>query len=118
MQKKWWDSFLLFFTWPTRELCPYEHENGCGGVCPKCGLFHKILQQQIKAKHTIEKTFKCEQCGTSFGTKGNLKQHIEAIHLKKWDFACDICGSKFYFKHKMEEHVKARHLGTVYILEQ
>ena len=81
-------------------------------------MFHKMLQQPIKAKHKIEKTFKCEQCGTSFGTKGNLKQHIEAIHLKKRDFACDICGSKFYFKHKMEEHVKARHLGTVYILEQ
>ena len=102
-----------------------------GGVCPKCGEFHKMLNKHIQIKHTLEKLFKCEQCkcalatksglkqhnvnshpkdedmkicqvcGASFVSKGNLKQHMEAVHEKKRDFACNICDSKFYFKHKM-----------------
>ena len=94
----------------TRELCPYQHENGCGGVCPKCGVFHKMLQQRIKPKHTIKKTLKCEQCGASFGTKGNLKQHIEAIHLKRIiNQKCEHCDNIMktdleYVDHLVNEH--------------
>ena len=102
-----------------------------GGVCPKCGEFHKMLNKHIQTKHPLEKLFKCEQCkcalatksglkqhivnshpkdedmkicqvcGASFVSKGNLKQHMEAVHEKKRDFTCNICDSKFYFKHKM-----------------
>ena len=56
-------------------------------MCQVCHTFHPDLDA-LNAHYTSahptpeqrEKTFKCEQCGKMFTTKGNLKRHIKQAH--------------------------------------
>ena len=67
------------------------------------------LCKKLKKKYTKE--FKCNDCGASFFSKGNLKGHINAIHLKLKPYECDQCKKSFPQKREMEKHAKIIHLN-------
>ena len=41
------------------------------------------MTDHIQRVHEGKRPYLCTQCGTSFGTNGNLKQHIASIHEEK-----------------------------------
>jgi len=41
------------------------------------------LQTHIRAKHTKERPFACEQCLFSFSHRSNLTAHVKKVHVKQ-----------------------------------
>lgn len=51
--------------------------------CEVCGLaVFKVYLKQHMLKHTGEKPYPCDDCGTPFRNKHNLVRHIRAVHKK------------------------------------
>ncbi|XP_042858194.1 zinc finger protein 37 homolog, partial [Penaeus japonicus] len=53
--------------------------------------------------------FVCNECGSSFNKKWNLKVHMES-HSDP--FECEVCHLKFKFRHKLRSHM-GRHTGII-----
>ncbi|KAL1403749.1 hypothetical protein pipiens_019236 [Culex pipiens pipiens] len=58
--------------------------------------YKKFLTQRSLANHlkTIEKRFRCDQCGKSFAQQGELKLH-QRFHNGERPYQCTVCGKSY-----------------------
>ncbi|MCL4132152.1 UNVERIFIED_CONTAM: hypothetical protein GTU68_005140, partial [Idotea baltica] len=78
-------------------------------VCWICGLnLQKSLpfEEHMVEQHSIEKPYRCEDCGVTFKQKAHIDRH-RRIHLPTRPYQCGICGKGF----TRNEHVR-RHSFT------
>lgn len=50
-------------------------------------------------------TFRCEKCGKSFRSAGNLKIHLR-VHSEKKKFKCGVCRKKFKMEKNLRIHME------------
>ncbi|XP_035519638.1 zinc finger protein 239-like, partial [Morone saxatilis] len=78
-------------------LLPYACD-----YCPK-RFNHKAHRDlHVKARHTGEKTCRCDICGKGYSCVSVLKTH-RMTHFDK-TFICDVCGKSFYHACHLTRH--------------
>lgn len=85
-------------------------------ACPYCDkTFTKItvVQNHIKARHSGEKPFICEECGKGCRTFGALKEH-KLTHTEETPFKCCYCEKSFKNNSRLKTHLDT-HNETNYI---
>ena len=62
--------------------------------------------------------YKCDECGSSFFSLGNLKSHQKSVHLKIKNHICRECGYGFSEKRNLEKHNESVHfkVKTTYMM--
>lgn len=76
--------------------------------CTFCDRRPWDYERHILLKHTQEKLFKCDICGSSFRSKSNRDIH-KRMHTGERPYVCDICGEGYSSlagktKHEMRTH--------------
>ncbi|XP_077391697.1 uncharacterized protein LOC144027766 [Festucalex cinctus] len=54
--------------------------------------------------HTVNKNFKCSECGKTFLHKGALNRHM-TTHSEEKPFICTVCAKGFSLKSNMKRHM-------------
>lgn len=62
------------------------------------------LHRHISVSHLLIRKFECEQCGSRFACKQNLRDH-QLIHLDLKPFPCSICHKPFRQISQMRAHM-------------
>ena len=65
----------------------------------------------INSVHNVQKDYKCDSCGKTFTTLGNLKRHINSVHNGQKDDKCDSCGKAFSQAADLKIHYNSVHNG-------
>ena len=65
----------------------------------------------IEAICKSRKVNKCESCGKSFSTAGDLKKHIHSVHGGSKDHKCESCGKSFIKALSLKKHIRTVHEG-------
>ncbi|XP_055682147.1 zinc finger protein 813-like isoform X2 [Lutzomyia longipalpis] len=84
--------------------------------CPHCDkkFNHKYkIPSHIRAMHSGDKPFVCEECGNSFKTKGALNAH-QISHIDERPFQCENCLKKFKTQRALKKHDKDTHKETLH----
>lgn len=81
--------------------------------CPHCDKRPVNLREHIRAVHTKERPFICEQCGKCFVSKGALKEH-QVVHNDDFPFLCSQCPKKFKKKRQLKNHIDT-HTDNTYV---
>uniref|UniRef100_A0A1B0CRG7 C2h2-type zn-finger protein n=2 Tax=Lutzomyia longipalpis TaxID=7200 RepID=A0A1B0CRG7_LUTLO len=84
--------------------------------CPHCDkkFNHKYkIPSHIRAMHSGDKPFVCEECGNSFKTKGALNAH-QISHIDERPFQCENCSKKFKTQRALKKHDKDTHKETLH----
>lgn len=55
------------------------------------------------------RTFKCNQCPSTFSQQFNLNKHVRAVHEQRRPFECDVCHARFQQKSHRTMHYLAVH---------
>ncbi|PWA27006.1 hypothetical protein CCH79_00020643 [Gambusia affinis] len=72
------------------------------GFCPK-SFNHKTHRDlHVKARHTGEKSCRCDICGKGYSCVSALKTH-RVTHFSK-TFMCEVCGKAFYHAAHLTRH--------------
>ncbi|XP_023182813.1 zinc finger protein 234-like [Xiphophorus maculatus] len=72
------------------------------GFCPK-SFNHKTHRDlHVKARHTGEKSCRCDICGKGYSCVSALKTH-RVTHFSK-TFMCEVCGKAFYHASHLTRH--------------
>ena len=83
-------------------------------VCDFDGCNYSSTNNNLKRHknviHLKIKPYSCDQCSSTFGTKGDLTKHVNGIHLKLKPFTCDQCSSTFFTNSKLKLHKNIVHL--------
>ena len=98
----------------------------------KLNEVEKNLHSKKNKVKTQEKSFKCEECGETYGKKNDLRSHIKKNHPKyikcescgkickeSWQYEthlethsktkenkCDVCGKEFFLGWRLGQHMK------------
>ena len=85
--------------------------------CGKSFNLESILKNHVKIHDNI-KSFKCEECASTFITISRLKDHMKS-HSQVREFICDIGDCKFAFKTKryLTEHIRIHNNDRKYICD-
>ena len=87
-------------------------------LCEETGKFLKNISkhQHLKAVHTSEKLFECEdnQCRNFFKTVKDLTRHVKRDVHHIDSFSCDLCTKRFKTKGNVAKHVQSVHEGKLY----
>lgn len=80
-------------------------------ICNKKLRSFITMRSHMRNIHTKErgKRVKCNECGQTFSSAGNLNSH-KRIHFKSKAFVCTYCGRGFNQLHNLNEHTN-RHTG-------
>lgn len=72
-------------------------------LCDK--RFRKLdyVQAHIRCVHSGERSFICEECGKSFGSKCGLNEHL-MTHNDDFPIQCPHCPKRFKFKARLKVH--------------
>ncbi|XP_055712280.1 zinc finger protein 184-like isoform X1 [Phlebotomus papatasi] len=84
--------------------------------CPHCDkkFNHKYkIPSHIRAMHTDDKPFVCEECGNSFKTRGALNAH-QISHTEERTFQCSNCPKKFKNQRALKRHDEDTHQDTTH----
>ncbi|KAF6039281.1 hypothetical protein EB796_002412 [Bugula neritina] len=57
---------------------------------------------------TPGKSYRCEQCDSTFNLRDRLTQHIKNVHGPR-KFVCNDCGAAFKRNDKLQRHCQSRH---------
>ena len=85
-----------------------------------CILFSELfaaLDRQIFAmmERTLDKLWRCIECGKTATGKSDVTRHIEAIHLQGHPgFVCQLCGEAVKTRNAMRQHRKLKHSQIMY----
>jgi KRAB domain-containing zinc finger protein len=79
--------------------------------CEECGIafIRKHYLIRHATCHTGEKPFSCDECDKKFRTKGDLQRH-ERLHGEKPEviqFKCKICGKRYCAQSGLLRHERA-----------
>lgn len=66
--------------------------------------------QDHQAKHTSDRSYLCEICGSSFKTKAVQRKHILSIHSNPRSFTCSICSKGFNTRYALKRHASSHNL--------
>ncbi|XP_021961192.1 zinc finger protein OZF-like [Folsomia candida] len=80
--------------------------------CDQCGAQfanNNILTRHARIHSADPRPFKCTECDQAFGRKEHLARHKKTVHGGLKDIACPQCGKKFGDKSDMIRHVKGVH---------
>ena len=72
--------------------------------------FYVDFEDHMEIFHGDTKPYKCHQCGTKCGSKGEYIKHIKRIHKRIKHFECDVCQKQFYNKTDWKRHYRV-HTG-------
>lgn len=80
-------------------------------ICNKKLRSFITMRSHMRNIHSNErvKRVKCNECGQTFSSAGNLNSH-KRIHFKSKAFVCTYCGRGFNQLHNLNEHTN-RHTG-------
>ncbi|XP_029962709.1 endothelial zinc finger protein induced by tumor necrosis factor alpha-like isoform X2 [Salarias fasciatus] len=70
--------------------------------CPKTFDHRTHRDLHVKARHTGEKTSRCDICGKGYACGGALRAHRATHFLKA--FVCDVCGKAFHHACHLTRH--------------
>eukprot|EP00172_Hildenbrandia_rubra_P004427 Plantae.Rhodophyta-Hildenbrandia_rubra.ctg8948.p1 GENE.Plantae.Rhodophyta-Hildenbrandia_rubra.ctg8948~~Plantae.Rhodophyta-Hildenbrandia_rubra.ctg8948.p1 ORF type:complete len:653 (-),score=60.97 Plantae.Rhodophyta-Hildenbrandia_rubra.ctg8948:113-2071(-) len=80
--------------------------------CDQCSSSFKSKGDMRRHKLTIHdkiKPFICEKCHASFGHRGHLNRHVKTVHLRERPYRCNTCGFRFLQASHLEMHQKMVH---------
>ncbi|XP_059619197.1 zinc finger protein weckle-like [Phlebotomus argentipes] len=84
--------------------------------CPHCDkkFNHKYkIPSHIRAMHSGDKPFVCEECGNSFKTRSALNAH-QVSHVEERTFQCTNCPKRFKNQRALKRHDEDTHQDTVH----
>ncbi|KAJ8322310.1 hypothetical protein KUTeg_000781 [Tegillarca granosa] len=81
--------------------CPFED-------CEYVTVNRAILKTH-ELKHSEEKKFECQFCGTKLKTKTTYTKHIKKMHLGIRPHLCQVCGATFGEDSELSAHINNKH---------
>lgn len=79
-------------------------------VCLKRLSSQSALCRHMKLLHTLQtKSFKCDECGKSFGRLEHFKNHTIMLHNPANPFKCGICRQTYSTKQSLDKHITRVH---------
>ncbi|CAF94670.1 unnamed protein product, partial [Tetraodon nigroviridis] len=85
------------------------HDVGCRMTIKALFRTPFSLQRHLLI-HNSERTFKCDQCDSTFKRKDTLNVHIQVVHDGHKKYKCDLCEKAFVTPSVLKSHKKT-HTG-------
>lgn len=77
--------------------------------CQTCNARFRSLGHlhDHQAKHSTERLYLCEICGSAFKTKAVQQKHVLSIHSKPRSHVCSICSKRFNTNYALRRHASS-----------
>ncbi|XP_077186407.1 uncharacterized protein LOC143833940 isoform X1 [Paroedura picta] len=96
---------------PRRHLGP-PHRGAKTYKCSECGksFGHSVGLRSHQRTHTVAKPYQCTECGRRFGQTSHLLRH-QKLHVGLKPYKCSACGKSFGRRSHLSRHEKLLHVG-------
>ena len=71
--------------------------------------FHRISPQQTSVRNSGEQKFVCMKCNCTLESNGLLNAHMQSQHSQRQPNSCDDCGTSFWTKIQLKNHTEMYH---------